>query len=176
MRMALRATLLLLPALAAACSSPGGEAVRTGKGERPGSPRSDSRRDSGAAAAAPAVVLRPLGRTPVRVKVEIARTEPERRRGLMDRKELERDAGMLFIYEEEARHSFWMHRTLIPLDMVFLGADRRVVGVVENAEPLTEVSRGVDAPSKYVLEVNAFFARSHGLTAGTEAEFVGVPE
>ena len=120
---------------------------------------------------APMVVLRPEGRAEVRVQVELARTSEERARGLMFREQLDADAGMLFLYEEEGRLTFWMRNTLIPLDMIFISADHQVAGVVENAEPQTDTVRQVDQPSQFVLEVNGGFAAAHGITAGTPVEF-----
>lgn len=125
-------------------------------------------------AESPMVVLEPPGREPVRVRVEIAATDPVRQRGLMFRRHLDEDAGMLFLFEQEEHLSFWMENTYIPLDMIFIGADKRVVGVVENAEPLTRTSREVPGESQYVLEVNAGFARRNGLGPGTLARFLGV--
>jgi len=123
----------------------------------------------------PAVVLRPPSADPVRVRVEVVNTPAARDRGLMHRKKLPADAGMLFVFPKQEVLEFWMKDTLIPLDMIFLDRDRKVVGVVENAKPLTEDARGVGKPSIYVLEVNAGFASKHGVGAGTTAEFVAVP-
>jgi uncharacterized membrane protein (UPF0127 family) len=119
----------------------------------------------------PQVVLRPEGQPEVRVRVELARTGQELSRGLMYRESLDADAGMLFLYQEEGILVFWMKNTLIPLDMIFIGADLTVAGVVENAEPQTETLRQVGKPSQYVLEVNGGFAAAHGITAGTPVEF-----
>lgn len=124
----------------------------------------------------PEVVLEPAGGSPVRVRVEVARTEGQRRRGLMFRRHMDPDAGMLFWFDEPERQSFWMRNTFLPLDIVFIGAHRRIVGVVEDARPLTEDARAVEAESQYVLEVHAGFARSHGLTVGTPVRFVNLPE
>lgn len=122
------------------------------------------------------VVLEPPGRPPVAVRVEVARTEPARRRGLMGRRRLAPDAGMLFVFERAERQSFWMRNTFLPLDIIFIGEDRRIAGVVEDATPRTDDERAVDAESRYVLEVHAGFAREHGLTAGTPVRFVNLPE
>ena len=119
----------------------------------------------------PLVVLRPEGRSEVSVRVELARTGQEQGRGLMFRESLEADAGMLFLFQNEDIRRFWMRNTLIPLDMIFISTDLRVVGIVENAEPLTETLRQVAQPSQYVLEVNGGFAAAHGITAGTPVEF-----
>jgi uncharacterized membrane protein (UPF0127 family) len=121
-----------------------------------------------------AVVLLPAGQEPLRVKVEVARTEPERRLGLMHRKHLDADAGMLFLFERPQKLSFWMRNTYVPLDMIFITDQLLVLGVVENAEPLTESPRAVPGDSQYVLEVNAGYARAHGIGAGTVVRFEGV--
>jgi uncharacterized membrane protein (UPF0127 family) len=124
----------------------------------------------------PVVVLRPSGRPEVRVRVELARTPAERARGLMFREQLEPDAGMLFIYDEEQNLAFWMKNTLIPLDMIFISKDFQVVGIVENAAPQTETSRRIDQPAQFVLEVNAGFAAANGIGPGIEVEFLGIDQ
>jgi uncharacterized protein len=108
------------------------------------------------------------------VTVELARTEPERVRGLMQREKLAPDAGMLFLFDESEDHSFWMKDTLIPLDMIFVDEGGRVVGVVERAEPLTLSAREIGAPSRYVLEVNGGWAAAHGVRAGDRVRFENV--
>jgi uncharacterized membrane protein (UPF0127 family) len=115
------------------------------------------------------VILESEGRT-VRVEVEVARTPEQRTRGLMFRKELKPHHGMLFIFDREEQQSFWMKNTYIPLDMIFIDDGLKVVGVVENAEPMTTVSRRVDGPSRYVLEVRGGFAGSQGIAAGTRVK------
>lgn len=110
------------------------------------------------------------------VLVEIADTQAERARGLMHRKSLEPDHGMVFVFPEEAEHPFWMQNTYIALDMIFAGADNVVVGVVANAEPLTVEHRTVGKPSKLVVEVNAGFAAKHGIGAGTRLSMQNVPQ
>ena len=127
--------------------------------------------DSNGSGDGPVVVLRPEGRPEVSVRVELARSGQERAQGLMFREHLDADAGMLFLYDEETIRRFWMRNTLIPLDMIFISANLRVAGVVENAEPQTDTPREVDQPSQYVLEVNGGFAAEHGITAGTPVEF-----
>jgi uncharacterized membrane protein (UPF0127 family) len=108
------------------------------------------------------------------VAVEVARTDPERRKGLMHREKLAPDAGMLFLFEESSEHGFWMLNTLIPLDMIFIGEDGRIVGIVERAQPRSTVMRSVGAPSRYVLEVNGGWARAHGVKAGDLVRFENV--
>ena len=110
------------------------------------------------------------------VQVEVARTDPERARGLMFRRELPQDHGMLFVFGETAPRSFWMKNTLLPLDLIFLGEDRAVVDVIERAEPLSLTQRKSKGPARYVLEVLGGEAAAHAVGPGLRAVFVGVPE
>ncbi len=125
-------------------------------------------------AAAPTVTLMPAGRAPVKVRVEVARTEAQRTHGLMFRERLDADAGMVFIFDEDDDHSFWMKNTPLPLDMIFITKDLTVAGVVENAVPFTLDSRRCGQQSRFVLEVNAGFAARHAVGPGTRVEFDGV--
>jgi uncharacterized protein len=109
------------------------------------------------------------------VSVEIVATEAKIQRGLMFREHLPPDQGMLFLMGEERPWSFWMRNTLIPLDMIFIGKDMKVAGVVENAEPRTETLREVKAPSLYVLEVNGGYCAAHKVGAGAAVRFEAVP-
>ncbi len=105
------------------------------------------------------------------VRVELARTDDERRQGLMFRRSLPDDAGMLFFFDESADHAFWMRNTFIPLDMIFVDDGGRIVGIVERATPHSDEPRGVGAPSRYVLEVNGGWASAHGVAKGDRVHF-----
>jgi uncharacterized membrane protein (UPF0127 family) len=110
-----------------------------------------------------------------RVRVEIARSEAERQRGLMYRQSLEPGRGMIFLWDRPERLKFWMKNTYIPLDMVYIAADKHVVYVEENAEPLTTGTRGPDGEdSQYVLEVPGGWARAHGIERGVPVKFVEI--
>jgi uncharacterized protein len=111
-------------------------------------------------------------REPLKLKVEVARTDEQRQQGLMFRERLGDDEGMLFVFPTERYNSFWMHNTLIPLDMYFIDSEWNVVGVVEQATPLTDDPRQVPKMSQYVLEVRGGFARAHGLGEGAKVKFV----
>ncbi|MGZ6125618.1 MAG: DUF192 domain-containing protein [Myxococcales bacterium] len=110
------------------------------------------------------------------VKVEIAADEASRARGLMFRRSLDPDHGMLFVFPQTELLSFWMHNTLIALDMIFLDETRTVVGVVANAAPQTDNPRGVGKPSRYVVEVAGGQAAAHAVGPGTRAAFIDVSE
>jgi uncharacterized membrane protein (UPF0127 family) len=126
-------------------------------------------------AAQPRVWLEPPGREPVPVVVEVARTPAQTQRGLMFRRHMAPDHGMLFQFARSRHLTFWMRNTYIPLDMVFITSDFRVLGVVENATPETDDAREVEGDSQYVLEVNAGFAREHGIVPGTHVRFEDIP-
>jgi len=127
-----------------------------------------------ACATEPRVVLH-TARGDVPVTVEIAATAERRSLGLMYRKDLGAEAGMLFVFDETAPLTFWMKNTPLPLDMIFIGEDRRVVGIVKDAVPFTTTSRSVGKPSRYVLEVNAGFGARHGVANGDTVSFEGIP-
>ncbi len=110
--------------------------------------------------------------TTLRVNVEIVSSPKDRARGLMYRKKLPEMSGMLFIFPTQDVQTFWMHNTYISLDMIFIeDKTMKVVGVVENAEPMTDTTRDVGRPSRYVVEVNAGFAKRHGITVGATMSF-----
>jgi hypothetical protein len=121
----------------------------------------------------PTVVVHTRGGA-VRVAVEVARTDAERSRGLMYRDHLEDGRGMLFVFEEMAEHPFWMKNTLIPLDMIHLDDQRRIVGIVAEATPLSTRALSIGKPSAFVLEVRGGFARDAGMAVGDSADLVGV--
>ena len=111
----------------------------------------------------------------VPVTVEVATTPAQQSMGLMYRKELGADAGMLFVFPTAVEHPFWMKNTVLPLDMIFLDDDRKIVGIVKDAVPFTTTERTVGAPSRYVLEVNAGFSAKHELKTGDLATFDHIP-
>ena len=104
---------------------------------------------------------------PVRARAELADTQEARRVGLMHRRQLDVDAGMLFVFPTEDRHTFWMKNTLISLDMIFINNAHVVVGIVHRATPHSTEPRGVDRPSRYVLEMSGGWAAKRGIRAGT---------
>jgi len=127
------------------------------------------------AARAPRVLLEAADGTQHAVTVELARTPAEQEKGLMFRRELAEDAGMLFLFRVSDRRAFWMKNTLIPLDMIFIDDGGRVAGIVENAEPLTLAPRDPGVEARYVLEVKGGWARRHGVRPGARVRFENVP-
>ena len=126
--------------------------------------------------AIPTVILSPSNAPAVRITVEVVRTPHTIRQGLMYRQHLPKNSGMLFLMGTEKQHSFWMHNTLIPLDMIFINRDMTIVGIVENAAPMTKTSRRVDAASLYVLEVNGGYSAAHNVSVGTTVYFENIPK
>jgi uncharacterized membrane protein (UPF0127 family) len=104
------------------------------------------------------------------VDAEIVRSPHDTQRGLMYRTSLAQNRGMLFDLGAREDHKFWMHNTCIPLDLLYVDEDGAIVGIVENAPTLNDDARGVGCPSRYVLEVNAGWARRHGVKAGQHLE------
>lgn len=102
----------------------------------------------------------------VSFQVEVADTPAKREMGLQYRRELGENRGMIFIFPVESRQSFWMKNTPIPLDMIFIDTRLKIVGIVEHAQPFSLESRGVAAPSRYVLEINGGLAKRYGIQAG----------
>ncbi len=103
--------------------------------------------------------------------IEFARTDYETQTGLMYRKSMQDDRGMLFIFEDEIRRSFYMKNTEFALDIIYLDGDGKVVSIQKNAKPFDKSSLPSEAPAKYVLEVNAGLSDRWGLTAGDVMEF-----
>lgn len=110
-----------------------------------------------------------------RFRVELAISDRERQQGLMYRRTLADDAGMLFDMGGDGIWRFYMRNTLISLDMIFIDRDWRVVGVVPRVPPLTETNRSVDTPSRYVLELAAGQAERHHIATGTRLQFEALP-
>ncbi len=98
--------------------------------------------------------------------VEVMRSGPQRERGLMFRRYLPQDRGMLFDFGVERPIMMWMKNTYLPLDMIFIGRTGKVVGVAKDAEPLSEKIIPSGAPAYGVLEVNAGTAAQIGLKIG----------
>lgn len=113
------------------------------------------------------------GRTPI--FVEIVDTMPERTKGLMNRTSMDHNRGMLFIFDTLDSKQFWMKNTLIPLDMIFLDKEYKVVHIAKSAQPCKndpcEVLSSVK-PSMFVLEVNAGISNETQLKEGDKVDVV----
>ncbi len=107
----------------------------------------------------------------VEVRVEIADDVSERARGLMHRTALAENRGMLFVFPNEERLSFWMKNTLIPLSVAFMDSEGRIVDI-QDMKPLDDdpPSYVSAEPARYALEVNQGFFEEHGIEVGDSAE------
>ncbi len=110
--------------------------------------------------------LNPQGVAYTKLFLEIADTPDKRRTGLMYRQELPLDQGMLFKFDETEIHSIWMKNTYVSLDLLFLNSNLKILGIIEKVPVLNEVSRKIDQPSKYVIELNAGTSEKRGIKVG----------
>lgn len=113
----------------------------------------------------------------VNFDVEVARTMEERERGLMFRNFLEKEHGMFFVFEKPEITSFWMKHTKIPLDIIFIDENFKIVHIEKHAEPCPETALNCPiysskVPIKYVLEIAADLATSMGISEGNPVNFL----
>lgn len=106
-----------------------------------------------------------------KIEVEIAENEAERNKGLMFRSFLPDSVGMLFIFEKPDTHSFWMKNTSIPLDIIYVGPDKKIVSIAENTQPYSEESIPPYGLVQYVVEVNAGFSKQNNIQSGDAISF-----
>ena len=99
-------------------------------------------------------------------KVEVAETPEQMTQGLMFRRSLAPDAGMLFDYKHPTAATMWMRNTLIPLDMLFVDAQGRIVNIHQRAVPQSLDVIAAEAPVRAVIELNGGTAARLGIAAG----------
>jgi uncharacterized membrane protein (UPF0127 family) len=104
------------------------------------------------------------------IRVEVARTPEERALGLMGRKLLGKEEGMLFIFESEGYHSFWMKNTPLPLSIAFIDKNGRIVDI-KDMKPLTLDSHSPSQPVLYALEMNQGWFSKNGIKTGDLVRF-----
>lgn len=100
-----------------------------------------------------------------RIEAEVAATNAARMRGLMQRTTLAPQRGMLFVFDQEARHCMWMKNTYLPLSVAFLDASGRILNI-EEMRPQTEDNHCAARPARYALEMNAGWFAQRGIKAG----------
>lgn len=122
----------------------------------------------------PRVVISTKEGKQLAVRVEIADTPAKRELGLQYRNELGDDQGMLFLFPSEGTQSFWMKNTPLSLDMIFIGSNLRIVGVIHQAVPFSTTARSVSAPSQFVLEVKGGLSRRKGIEVDSPVRFEGI--
>jgi hypothetical protein len=108
-------------------------------------------------------------------EIEIATNDEQRARGLMFRNEMAADAGMLFLYRRNRVLTMWMANTYLPLDMLFIGSDGRIVHIAENTIPLSRTTISSRKRARAVLELNAGTARRLSINTGDRIVYDGLP-
>jgi uncharacterized membrane protein (UPF0127 family) len=108
------------------------------------------------------------------IRADVVDDELSRELGLSGRSSLSEDAGMLFVFEKESRYGFWMKGMLIPLDIIWLNKDKRVIFVERDLPPCTDSycpGHGPQTTSLYVIEVAANYTIRHNISNGTGVFF-----
>ncbi len=106
--------------------------------------------------------------------IEIADDPREQAKGLMFRRHLAKDSGMLFVYSAPQHTAFWMKNTLIPLDMLFIDDTGRIKRIAQNARPLDETPIDGGAGVKLVLEINGGLSKKTGITIGDQIRHLSI--
>ena len=120
------------------------------------------------------VIISTKGGDEFAVRVEVVNTPAQRALGLQYRRELGDDQGMLFLFPTEGAQAFWMKDTPLSLDMIFIGSDLKIVGIIHQAVPFSTAMLSVSAPSQFVLEINGGLSKRLGIRAGDPVRFEGI--
>ncbi|SOC80794.1 hypothetical protein SAMN06296241_2351 [Salinimicrobium sediminis] len=115
---------------------------------------------------AEAYLVKPAGDTIRHLKLEIADDDYQRETGLMYRQSMEADQGMLFIFENEEPRGFYMKNTHIPLDLIFLDSQNKIVSIAKDAKPESLETIPSNVPAQYVLEINGGLSDQWNLVVG----------
>lgn len=106
------------------------------------------------------------------IDIEIADNNFERAQGLMYRRTLGKNKGMFFIMESEETQSFWMKNTYISLDIIYLNRDQKINSIHKYTQPMSEAPVLSSGKAKYVLEVDAGFCDTHGISIGDSIAYI----
>ncbi len=106
------------------------------------------------------------GKAITKIDIEKAESDQERMQGLMFRKSMDEDKGMLFIMDNNEQQSFYMRNTYIPLDIIFVDENNVITTIHENTKILNDNSLPSNGPAKYVVEVNGGYTKKHGIKVG----------
>ena len=109
--------------------------------------------------------------TEIKLDIEIADTDFDIQTGLMYRNSMEKNQGMLFVFDDVKKRYFYMKNTKIPLDLVFIDNNKKIVSFQKNAKPFDESSLPSNAPAKYVLEINAGLVEAWELMVGDHISY-----
>jgi len=108
----------------------------------------------------------PTGDSIAQIEIEIADDSLQRETGLMFRDKMGQNQGMLFIFDSEEPQSFWMHNTVLPLDIMYVNSKMEIVSIAKNAKPYDDKSLPSVKPAQYVVEVNAGYCDKVGIKEG----------
>lgn len=106
-----------------------------------------------------------------KIDIEIVDQEATIQQGLMYRRTMAENQGMLFKFPNSEMRSFWMKNTYLPLDIIYVDSQKKVVSIQKNTTPLSTQSLPSTGPAQYVVEVNAGFCDAYGIGPGTELNF-----
>jgi len=109
--------------------------------------------------------------TEIKLDIEIADTDYDIQTGLMYISSMETNQGMLFVFEDAIERHFYMKNTQIPLDIIYLGANNKIVSFQKNAKPFNEATLPSNVPAKYVLEINAGLVDTWSLKEGDSISY-----
>ena len=107
----------------------------------------------------------------ISVRAAVADDDDSRSEGLMNVHNLPDDAGMIFIFDDEAPRSFWMANTPISLDILFVNSEMEIVRIHRNTPPYSHENIVSESPAKYVVEVNAGFTLNHDIREGMKISY-----
>jgi len=105
------------------------------------------------------------------IEIEVANTADEIEQGLMHRRKMDQNKGMLFIFPDMQPRGFWMKNTHIPLDIIYVDADKTIVSIQKNTIPLSRQDLPSDGEAQYVIEVNAGFSDLYNIVPGDNVDF-----
>lgn len=107
----------------------------------------------------------------INIDIEIAESPAEQQQGLMYRSFMRNDNGMLFIFERDEPRAFWMHNTIIPLDIIYVNSKMEIVSIAQDTQPYSDESIRSTGPAMYVIEVNSGFSVQYGLKPGVKVQY-----
>lgn len=106
-----------------------------------------------------------------KLDIEYAETAYEVETGMMYRKSVPKNTGMLFVFNDNTPRSFWMHNTYVPLDIIYISKDSTIVSIQKNAEPLNDRSLPSEGNAQFVLEIKGGQSDLLGIGKGTKMIF-----
>ncbi len=116
-------------------------------------------------------IYKSIDSTEVKLDIEIADTDFDIQTGLMYRNSMDTNQGMLFVFDDVKERFFYMKNTKIPLDIIYINDNKKIVSFQKNAKPFDESSLPSNFPAKYVLEINAGLVDTWPLSVGDSINY-----